>query len=236
MAIIKFTYQISLKRGETKKYELPNLKSSGLMLQNFTVIFKGEHRAIRTYDIKIIGKETIVSYGEAVLYQTQTCDSSEQITFDLAEQVTQIVESDGLTMMIKNLSTVKDVVNSCLEIVLCYKKTQGTVIFNNVYTNLNPDGMFGILEDIRKAGKHITKVIFTSSSKLSTFELTPQFSAEPVWLKPITILADQKNQIVIDLSDEKYDAEFINNLKYYILTPPSTNVEKLGLIVYGYSH
>lgn len=92
---LSFKYNLVLKRGETKKLELPNLKSSGLLLKKFTITSDQ-----KSFDVKLVGKETIFSYGEAVFYQANT--------FDLSDQISQIVDSDMLTMTIKNLCTGKD--------------------------------------------------------------------------------------------------------------------------------
>lgn len=215
-----FKYNITLKRGETRKLELPNLKYSSLLLRKFSIL--SDHKS---FDIKLIGKETIFSYGEAVFYQTDA--------FDLSDQIAQIIDSDILTMVIKNLCTGKDTNTVSLEITLNYLKTEGNIIYNNIYTNFNPEGLSNILEDIRKSGKHITKIVCTSPQKLSSMELKPEFESEPNWLQTIKVLCNQHNQIVVDLSSEEYDADFIQQLKYYSLILPD-NLEKLGVIVYGY--
>jgi hypothetical protein len=217
---LTFKYNLSLKRGESKILELPNLKSSGLLLKQFSLV--SDHKS---FDIKLYGKDNILSYGEAVFYQATA--------FDLSDQVAQIIESDILRMGIKNLSTGKDASTVSLTVVLNYDKTEGNIIYNNTYTNLNPDGLQNIMEDIKKAGKYITKIVWTSPNKLSSLEFRPQFESEPKWLEPIIVTANKNNQIVIDLSDERYDPDFISQLKYYVLGF-SDNIEKLGLIIYGY--
>jgi hypothetical protein len=217
---LNFTYNLTLKKNDTKKLELPNLKSSGLLLRKFSI-----NSDFKSFDIKLVGKETIFSYGEAVFYQSKT--------FDLSDQIAQIVDSDTLTMTIKNLCTMKDAPTVNVSIVLNYLRTEGNIIYNNTYTNLTPEGLSNILEEIRKAGKHITKLIWTSPNKLSSIELKPQFESEPKWLEAITLTANQNNQIVIDLSKEEYDSDFIANLRYYNLNI-ADNLEKLGIIVYGY--
>ena len=217
---MNFKYNLILKRGETKKMELPNLKYSGLLLRKFSI--SSDQKA---FDIKLVGKETIFSYGEAVFYHNSS--------FDLSDQIAQIIDSDTLSMTIKNLCTGKDNNTVNLGVTLNYTRTEGNIIYNNTYTNLNPDGLANILEDIRKAGKHITKIIFTSPNKLSLMELKPQFEADPKWLDPHKIMVNQQNQIVIDLSQDEYDPDMIHQLKYYTLSF-SDNLEKLGVIVYGY--
>ena len=219
---INFTYQLTLKRGETRKLDLPNLKSNVLVLRNFSI--KSDRK---TFDIKLVGKETILSYGEAVFYQAST--------FDLSDQMAQIIDADSLTMIIKNLCTGKDANTVTLALSLNYIKTEGNIIFNNTYTNLNPDGLTNILEDIQKAGKHITKIILTSPDKLSSLELKPQFESEPQWIQAKTLVADKHNQIVFDLSKDEFDGDFVSHLKYYTLNIP-TNLEKLGIIIYGYAN
>lgn len=217
---LTFKYNLTLKRSETKQLELPNLKSSGLLLRTFTLTSDQ-----KSFDIKLVGKETIFSYGEAVFYQANT--------FDLSDQIAQIIESDTLKMTIKNLCNGKDATTVTLSIILNYTKTDGNIIYNNTYTNLNPDGLANILEDINKAGKHITKIVWTSPNKLTSLELKPQFESEPHWLESMTAVANNNNHIIMDLSDEKYDPDFMNQLRYYTLNF-ADNIEKLGLIVYGY--
>jgi len=217
---LTFKYNLTLKRGETKQLELPNLKSSGLLLRKFTMTSDQ-----KSFDIKLVGKETILSYGEAVFYQSNT--------FDLSDQIAQIVDSDTLKMTIKNLCNGKDATTVSLSITLNYERTEGNIIYNNTYTNLNADGLANILEDIRKAGKHITKIVWTSPNKLTSLELKPQFECEPKWLDTVKAVADKNNRIVMDLSEEQYDPDFVTQLRYYTLNF-SDNLERLGLIVYGY--
>ena len=217
---LAFKYNLTLKRGETKTLELPNLKSSGLLLKKFSFVSDQ-----KCFDIKLVGKENILSYGEAVFYQSSS--------FDLSDQIAQIVDSDTLRMIIKNLCVGKDAATVNLTICLNYARTDGNIIYNNTYTNLNPDGLANIMEDIKKAGKYITKIVWTSPNKLTSLEMRPQFESEPKWLEPVAAVADKNNQIVMDLSDEKYDPDFITQLKYYNLNFPD-NIERLGLIIYGY--
>src|SRR5438045_2661118 len=116
---VSFTYNLSLKRGEIRKLELPNLKSSVLLLNSFTVT--SDHK---TFDINLKGKETIASYGEAVFYQTNT--------FDLSPQVAQIGDADQLIMTIKNLCTGKEANTVALTLKLNYLKSEGNIIYNNI--------------------------------------------------------------------------------------------------------
>ncbi len=217
---LSFTYNLTLKRNETRKFDLPDVKSSLLILNNFSITSDQ-----KTFDIKLSGKETIVSYGEAVFYQKSS--------FDLSDQIAQIIDADGLTLTIKNLCTGKDANTVKLTIKLNYLKSEGNIIFNNIYTNLNMEGLANILEDVRKAGKYVTKVVWTSPNKLSTMELKPQFESQPGWLESRSFLADNNNQIIMDLSSDDFTADFIDQLKYYELTVPD-NLERLGVIVYGY--
>lgn len=219
---VTFKYKLVLKRGETKKFELPDLKSSGLLLKKFSIV--SDHK---TFDIKLVGKENIFSYGEAVFYQNST--------FDLGDQVAQIVDADTLTMVVKNLCVIKEANTVNLDITLNYLKTAGNIIFNNTYINMNPEGLANILEDVRKSGKHITRIVWTSPNKLSSFELKPQFESEPKWLNPIKLMANAQNQIVVDLSSDEYSSDFMDHLKYYTLSVPD-NLEKIGVIVYGYTN
>ena len=217
---LSFKYNLTLKRAESKTFELPNLKSSGLLLKKFS--FTSDHKC---FDIKLVGKETILSYGEAVFYQSNS--------FDLSNQIAQIVDSDTLKMVLRNLCGGKDATNVSLTLSLDYAKTDGNIIYNNTYTNLNSEGLCNIMEDIKKAGKYITKIVWTSPNKLTSLELRPQFESEPKWLGYVTEVSNKDNQIVMDLSSEKYDPDFISQLKYYSLNFPD-NIERLGVIIYGY--
>lgn len=221
---LTFHYNLVLKRNDTRKIILPDLKSSCLLLRSFEI--KSDHKA---FDIKLIGKDTIVSYGEAVFYQTSH--------FDLSGKLSQIIDADELQVMVKNLCTPKDSSNVNLLLTFNYSKLDdGVIIFNNIYTNLNAEGLANIIADLSKAGKHLTKFIWTSPNKLSSIELIPQFETEPIWLKPIKEISNNNNQIIMDLMDnDNYDGDFVNQLKYYNLSVPD-NIEKLGVIVYGYHH
>jgi hypothetical protein len=224
MSAIVFTYDITLKKGETRTLELPNLKSQCLVLHSFKV--KSDHK---TFDIKLIGKQTILSLSEAVFYHLDT--------FDLANQVAQIVDADPLTITIKNMCTTKDANTVSLTITLNYIVHTGTIIYNNIYNNMNSEGLATILNDVRNAGKYITKIVWTSPQKLSSIEFHPQFGSNPGWLEPILVTANQHNQVIMDLSnqDESYDSDVINQLRYYTMTM-ANNVEKLGVVVYGFAN
>lgn len=223
MSGIVFTYNFVLKKSETKKYELPDLKSSCLLLKSFEIITEQ-----KSLDIKLVGKDTILSYGEAVFHQLNK--------FDLTDKMAQIVDSDKITVVVKNLCTLKDVVNVNLTMNFNYQKiTDGYIIYNNIYTNLNQEGLQNILNDISHAGKHVTKFIWTSPNKLSAIELTPQFESTPQWLVPIKELCNTHNQVIMDLTDPKYDPDLVNQLCYYNLSIPD-NVEKICVIVYGFIH
>jgi len=216
-------YNLTLKRSEINKFQLPDLKASGLVLKSFEL--KSEQKGI---DIKLKGKDTIVSYGEAIFYQTTS--------FDLSDKLMQIIEIDKVSVEIKNLCTAKESNNVVLTLLFNYTKMDtGIILFNNIYTQINPEVMTNILSDISKAGKHITKLVWTSPSKLSSLELVPQFETDPEWLKPIKCISNQQNHIIMDLSDEKFEPDFINLLCHYNIVVPE-NVDRLGLIVYGFPH
>jgi hypothetical protein len=216
-------YNIVLKKSESRCLELPDLKASCLLLKSFEI--KSEQKA---FEIKLMGKDTIVSYGEAVFYQTNQ--------FDLNDKMSQIISADKIHVSIRNLCTAKDMTNVAVSLTFNYSKlSEGNIIFNNVYTNLNAEGLSTILSDLSKAGKHITKVIWTSPNKLTSLELIPQFETEPNWLSPIKEVANQKNQIVMDLTGDRYDPDLVNQLCYYNLVVPET-LEKLGVIVYGFAN
>lgn len=217
---IEFKYELSFRRNDAKTLDLPNLKSNSLTLQSITV-----DSTNKAFDLKLTGNgKNIITYGEAVFYQKKT--------FDLSDQTSQIVNSDALQIYIKNMSKGKEVVKCTL--ILNYVQTEGNIIYNNSYTNLNEEGLANVLSDIRHAGR-ATKIIFMSPQKLATIELTPQFTSNPQWLTTQKLVPDQNNQVIIDLNSEEqdFDVEFVDQLKYYDLSLPD-NIETLCLVVYGF--
>lgn len=215
------TYQLSLKRTETRKIELPNLKSKCLLVRSFEI-----RSDQKTFDIKISGADTILSYGEAVFYQASK--------FDLSDKISQIVDAERVFVTIKNLCTSKEANNVNMTLIFYYTKMDdGNIIFNNIYPNLNVEGLSSIIGDITTCGKIVTKIIWTSPNKLSTIELIPQFETEPQLYTPIKEVVNGQNQVVMNLTDHKYNPHLLDQLKYYSLVLPD-NLEKLGVIVYGY--
>ena len=225
MSTLSLTYNWVLKRTESRKVELPDLKSSNLLLKSFEL--KTDQKEL---DLKIIGRDTIASYGEAIFYQTTK--------FDLTDKLSQIIDAEKISVSVKNLCTsaTKDAGNVNLSLSFLYTKVEeGFIIYNNIYTNLNPTGLDGILTDIKGCGKYITKIIWTSPGRLSSIELTPQFISNPNWLSPIVELVNQQNQVIMDLTDSKYDPDLVSQLGFYSLKIPE-NIDKLGVIVYGFNH
>lgn len=220
---ISFTYNLITKKGVPQILDLPDLKSDGLILRSFEIQSES-----KSFEIKIVGKDTILSYGEAVFYQSSK--------FNLFDKLTQIVDAETIKVHIKNLGTSKDSNNVALKIIFNYaKEGDGNIIFNNVYTNLNPEGLSSILKDISSSGKHVTKIIWTSPNKLPSLELNAQFETQPAWLANIKEVSNDRNQIIMDLTSDKYDADLIKQLCFYNLGIPE-NIEKICVIVYGYVH
>lgn len=214
MSNYTFTYNLVLRRNESRSIDLPELASIGQFLHK--IIVHCEHREL---DLKLMGKETLLSCGEAVLYHKNT--------FDLSNQKTNIVDSEKIKLTIKNLSGIKDPSNK-ITLIMIYYQVEGNIIYNNVYTNLNVDGMNDIINDIIKAGKHPIKLVFTSPNKLSSLELIPLLESNPIWLQPITLTASDNNQITLNLT-----TDLICQLRFYTIKL-SDNIEKLGVIVYGF--
>jgi hypothetical protein len=200
------------------------LKSSCLLLRSFEI-----DSEYKSFDIKIKGNDTIASYGEAVFYHSNM--------FDLSDKMAMIIDADAINVELRNLGNASTKEANILKINLTFnysKLNDGNIIFNNVYTNLNPEGLNTILSDISNAGKHVTKIIWTSSQKLTSLEFKPQFETDPEWLKPVREITDSQNHIIMNLTDDvKYDPDFVNQLSYYTLCVPP-DLEKLGVIVYGY--
>lgn len=221
---LAFHYHLELKKNETQKLHLPNLKSECLLLRSFEI-----NSEYKSFEIKLTGKESIVSYSEAVFYRSNH--------FDLSENLSQIIDAEYIVVTVKNICTAKDANVVRLSMTFHYsKRNEGNIIYNNVYTNFNTEGMATILSDIASAGKHVTQIVWTSPNKLTSLELLPKFESDPIWLKPIKEITDSHNQIVMDLTDpEKYDPNLISQLLHYRLNVPE-NVEKIGVIVYGYHH
>jgi hypothetical protein len=223
---IDIAYRVSLKKTETKKFELPDLKSSHLFLKSFEVVSD-----VKSIEIKISAndKNTIIAYGEAVFHKSTD--------FDLSEKISSIIDADALYVTVRNLCSTKETNVVNVKIIFRYAQTlNNLIVYNNMYNNLTPDILPNILSDIHKCGKHITKIIWTSPNRIGGLELVPQFESNPSWLVPIKEFANEQNQIIMDLTDSKrYDPNLINQLKYYNLVVPD-NVEKLGVIVYGFSN
>jgi hypothetical protein len=223
MTTMELRYDLTLKKGETKRLDLPDFKSRCLLLRSFEV--KSEYK---TFDIKLVGKDTIISYGEAVFYQSNK--------FDLFDRMSQIIDADKIHMIVKNLCTAKDANTVKLSITFHYSKLDdGQIIYNCVFTNLNSEGLSNILKELSQVGKYVTKFVWTSPNKLSSIELIPQFESEPVCLKPIKELVNNQNHIVMNLTEPKYDSNLVNQLTFYNLVIPD-NLEKLCVIAYGYNH
>jgi hypothetical protein len=218
-------YTLTMRRGETRQFELPDFRSSWQILKYLSV-----ESDRKTYDIKLIGKETICSYGEAVFYHTSK--------FDLSDKMPQIADAEKIKLVIRNITDGKDSSTPLtIGIVLTYVKTPGSLIFNNTYVNLNPEGLATIIDDIIKSGKHLSKVIMTSPNKLNLIELKPQFESDPLLLKPIKLSADCQNHVILDFEEMESNGQFEydvqSSLKYYNICV-SENIEKIGILVYGY--
>lgn len=214
-----FRYNLVLKRNnDTQEFELPNLKSSNLLLKSFDI--KTDQKAI---DVKLSGKEAIVSYGESVFYQTNH--------FSLSEKMSRIIDADKLVFSVKNTS--KEITN--VEVTFNYEEDHGDIIYNQFYINLNAEGLATIVKDIINSGKYVTKIVWISPKKLTSIELTPRFVSEPEWLGTYKELANAQNQIIMDLTKDPYDPDFINQLRHYTLSVPE-DLEKIGIIVYGFNH
>jgi len=107
---IEFKYDLTFKRNDFKVLELPNLKSNSQTLRSITI-----DSANKSFDLKLKGSgKTIITYGEAVFYQKQT--------FDLSDQAAQIINSDFLELFIKNMSKGKETVKCT--ILLSYVQTE----------------------------------------------------------------------------------------------------------------
>jgi hypothetical protein len=220
------TYPVTIKRNDSIKLELPNLKSSCLIPIKLNFVFLES----KSFDIKLSGKETILSLGEAVLLQSTT--------FNLSDYQSLICESpDTLELTIKNLNTGSSRDHS-LTVHITYEKHSGHLIYHSLYGNLTPDTFRQILCDIRKSGKYINRIILTSSSKLTAITLNPILTTTPEWLQTYNLLADANNQIVINLSGDDFDQEFIDQLRHYeLIIPESTDSNmKLGLLIYGFAN
>lgn len=221
MSDLSLEYQLVLKKNEMKKFALPNHKFSGLLLSSFSVTC--DQKAL---DIRLTGKDTIVAYGEAVLYY---CNE-----FTLDDKLIQVMEADKIYMSVKNLCVAKDVNSVSVTMTFNYNKNKhDNIIFNNTYTNLTSEGLHNMLCDISGAGKYVNKIIWTSPNKLTSFELVPQFKSTPECIKTITVTANDSNQIVMNLLDPEYDADLVGQLVHYNLVIPTT-IDKLGIIVCGY--
>ena len=84
---------------------------------------------IKKLDHKIIGQISIVSYGEAILYQTTQ--------FDLTDKLSQIIdaEKDGFGSRIYARPEQMPVMLN-LSLIFLIEFVEGFIIYNNIYTNM----------------------------------------------------------------------------------------------------
>ena len=103
------------------------------------------------------------------------------------------------------------------------------IIYNNCYNNLSLSGLEDILNDIKLHIKYATKIIFTSSDKLNKIEFKAIYKSNPIWLKDIKFKSIN-NEIIVSSEN----TELFSNLNYYNLVCDNNNINKLGIIIYGY--
>ena len=216
----KFQYSLQLKKGETTKLVLPDMKYDSYFLTNMTI--SGKDHTLS--EIKLTGKDPLLTINEALFYQSSS--------FNFQDQLSQIIASPELILTLKNLNNAKDVPFISINVDLTYSKVEGNIIYSNCYINLNVEGVSGILDELKKLSKHITKLAFVSPNKLSSIEFKPLCTSLPEQYPHHTFIVDSYNKIIIDINET--DPYLIDNLKYYSLVVPD-NIEKLGIIVYGFN-
>lgn len=215
-----FTYTLNIKRGDSTKLTLPNMKYESLFLTEISVSGQNYTQT----EIKLIGKEPIITINEAVFYHSQT--------FSLKDQLSQITSANELILSVKNLNSNKDIPFITIVMTLTYSKIEGNIIFSNSYINLNVEGLSGIMEELKKLGKYVTKIIWVSQNKLTSLEFKPLCTSVPEIYPVYKFIADSHNKIIIDL--RAVDSLYIEDLKHYTMILPE-NIEKLGIIVYGFN-
>jgi hypothetical protein len=215
-----YVYDLELARQEIKKLVLPNMKSKSMFLYQIELLSNN----LKQIEIEVTGRGPIFKLNEAIFYDTTV--------INLNDYINQIISSNELIMNVKNVNMAinKDGQTNIISIKLSYKSYEGGIIFSNSYVNLEKKGLNDIIDELSKVSKYVTKIVFTSPSKLSSIELVPLCKSIPEQFKSYTYIADSNNKIIIDVND----TSFIDNIKYYSLNLQE-ELDKIGVVVYGFN-
>jgi hypothetical protein len=180
---------------------------------------------LKQLEIEVTGRGAIFKLNESIFY--------DNTIIDLTEYSSQIISSNELIMNVKNVNIAinKDGQTNIISIKLTYKPYNGGIIFSNSYVNLEKKGLSDIIDELSKVSKYVTKIVFTSPSKLSSIDLVPLCKSIPEQFKSYTYIANSDNKIIIDLNEHK---SFIENIKYYSLNLQE-DLDKLCVVVYGFN-
>ena len=211
---VEFKYTTKLLKGESVKLLLPNIKYNFKVLSYIT--FESQSNQ---FEAKIIGKDTIASFSEAIFYYTKS--------FDLSVQQHQITISEDVYLQLKNLASKDPLTITCT---MLYRPAHERMLYNNTYSSFTRDVHSDIINEIFTSSKHITKIIFTSPNELTSIEFAPICDSTPSMYESYEYEPDDEDKHVIII--ENPDPIFISELQQYKFITQD-NLDKLGVTVYG---
>jgi hypothetical protein len=222
--ICHYVYDLELERQEIKKFILPNMKSNSMFLSQIELLTSN----LKQIEIEVTGRGPIFKLNESIFY--------DNTIIDLNDYNNQIISSNELVMTIKNVNVAinKDGQTNIISVKLTYKHYNGGIIFSNSYINLEKKGLNDIIDELSKVSKYVTKIVFTSPSKLSSINLVPLCKSIPEQFKSYTCIANSNNKIIIDIKNENLNTSFIENIKYYSLVLQE-ELDKLCVVIYGFN-
>ena len=225
---MEISYNLYIKQKETLKIQLPSLKFQNKFLSSFN--FESDYKS---FEIKIIGKDNIATYGEASL--------SISNVFSLKHCITSILNSDLIFVSITNTSIGKDTLNKLLnfKLIFSYDDVEYRKLYENTYSCANAETFATILNDIKPYSQKTQKIIFTNCSIL---KLTPQFLCRDTKSNTETSIIDVLEfQDTADTGIIEFNTPdfFSDDINYYNLTLElkqnnENDVNKFGMIVYGF--
>lgn len=186
---LQLNYKI--KKAETEKIALPNLKESCLLPTK--IKFSVQELEFSLFSLN----NSLFRYGEPYF---RVFDE-----IDLSDYRNKIGEGDDLTMMVKNLSK-KEL---DLGITIVYEKQVGNIIFINTYHD-NQVNFDRCLEDFSGAG-YITQLIIDAEQPISSVILDPIYK-----IKPKTPISNGSSETTDEETVDPIDLEEHSNWVGYL--------------------
>lgn len=227
--------QHKIKKAETEKIPIPNLKSNCLLPTKIKF-------SVQDLEFTLLSlNNPLLRYGESYFRVFNE--------IDLADYKNKIAEGEDLTMTVKNLGK-KELI---LGITIVYEKQVGNVIyFNSYYSDqINFDKC---LDDISNAGQ-VTQLILDADQPISSVVLDPIYKLTPNQEQTTVDLAQFSNwssalaiqnskpttRIIIDFTDKDLE-NYIRYLKFYRLkvitvegeTKDKQSASRIHLIGFGF--